>query len=147
MPLVETTIAPDEGLPKWKQGACVLVLGAKNRTSSIKVLMTQRRDGSGWTLPGGKPESGERAEQAALREVFEETGRVLLPQNIRHLYSGVEISGWVTTCFYYTEKFYGIDLTIKTKEGEPPYKWGEWEELFEGPFSDFSRRVFEQARL
>ncbi len=39
-----------------------------------EVLLVQRRDVPVWVLPGGGIELGERAEQAALREMFEETG-------------------------------------------------------------------------
>ncbi len=140
-------IASEPGLPSWKQGACSLVLGLETRTNEVKVLMTQRRDSSGWTLPGGKPEAGERAEQACIRETLEETGIILQPQNLRHLYSGVEIRGWVTTCFYYTNKFFYVNTNIQTREGEAPFKWGTWEELFDGPFGPFCKKVFEQARL
>jgi len=42
-----------------------------NRT---EVLLIQRRDVPVWVLPGGGIDLGERPEQAALREMFEETG-------------------------------------------------------------------------
>lgn len=149
MPTVEAMLERSgKDLPRWKQGACSLVLGVSSTSNEIKVLMTQRRDGSGWTLPGGKIEPGERAEQAGIRETFEETGIVLTPEKLRHLYSGVEITGWVTNCFYFTDKFFRIKAhLIQQREGEAPFKWGTWEELFEGPFGSFCQKVFEQARL
>jgi len=39
-----------------------------------EVLLIQRRDVPVWVLPGGGIDLGERPEQAALREMFEETG-------------------------------------------------------------------------
>jgi ADP-ribose pyrophosphatase YjhB (NUDIX family) len=37
----------------------------------------QRADGEGWAWPGGRLKDGETAEQAAMREFFEETPRAL----------------------------------------------------------------------
>lgn len=39
-----------------------------------KVLLTQREDNGQWCLPGGHMEAGETAEEAAVREAWEETG-------------------------------------------------------------------------
>lgn len=39
-----------------------------------KLLMGKRRDNGKWTLPGGHLEFGETPQQAAVRELFEETG-------------------------------------------------------------------------
>lgn len=39
-----------------------------------KVLLTRRTDNGRWCLPGGGIDSGESAEEACVREVWEETG-------------------------------------------------------------------------
>ena len=39
-----------------------------------KVLLTRRTDNGRWCLPGGGVDSGESAEEACVREVWEETG-------------------------------------------------------------------------
>jgi ADP-ribose pyrophosphatase YjhB (NUDIX family) len=39
-----------------------------------RVLLTRRREGDEWVLPGGSVETGEPPWEAVVREVFEETG-------------------------------------------------------------------------
>lgn len=39
-----------------------------------KILMTRRSDNGRWCLPGGGMDAGESAEEACMREVWEETG-------------------------------------------------------------------------
>lgn len=39
-----------------------------------KVLLTRRADNGDWCLPGGAMDAGESAEEACIREVWEETG-------------------------------------------------------------------------
>lgn len=42
-----------------------------------QILLSERTDGKGWNLPGGRVESGESDAQALVREVREETGLVV----------------------------------------------------------------------
>jgi 8-oxo-dGTP diphosphatase len=124
-----------------KQGVAVIVR-AQGNGGEIKILAAQRRDGSGWTLPGGKVDPGERARRAAVRECEEETGVRLRLSDIHHVYSGTELEGWVTNCFI--EGFIRLDCIPLTQQpGEAPCKWATWEELFEGPFGDFNRKIVE----
>ncbi len=46
----------------------------KRENNSVKVLVTQHSGHHGWDFPKGHLETGETSEQAALREVEEETG-------------------------------------------------------------------------
>jgi 8-oxo-dGTP pyrophosphatase MutT (NUDIX family) len=46
----------------------------RRRDSEIEVLLCGRHEDGLWALPKGTPEPGESLEQAALREVREETG-------------------------------------------------------------------------
>jgi 8-oxo-dGTP diphosphatase len=48
-----------------------------------RILMVSR-DGSRWSLPGGKPKSGEDLRDAAVRELIEETG--LLAVDMRYVF-------------------------------------------------------------
>jgi 8-oxo-dGTP pyrophosphatase MutT (NUDIX family) len=65
-----------------------------------KVLLREPKnhfDGYVWTFPKGRPDPGETAEQAALREVREETGVVA---HIERLIPGEFKGGTGTTIFY-----------------------------------------------
>lgn len=46
------------------------------------MLMVERDDGHGWALPGGHVDEGERAVDAALRELLEETGLAADPSSV-----------------------------------------------------------------
>lgn len=55
----------------------ILAASAVIRDESSRILLVQRAnmpDMGCWTLPGGRVDTGETLEQAAIREVFEETG-------------------------------------------------------------------------
>ena len=67
-------------------GANVLVLDGARR------LLLQRRTDSGlWGLPGGAMEPGETLEEAARREVREETGLAIGPLELLGLFSGEDL--------------------------------------------------------
>lgn len=46
----------------------------RRREGRVEVVLVARRRANLWVLPKGRPEPGETLEQAALREVAEETG-------------------------------------------------------------------------
>src|SRR5215208_5343119 len=49
-------------------------LGMVFNADQSEILLIQRRDLPVWVLPGGGIETGEKADEAVLREVLEETG-------------------------------------------------------------------------
>jgi len=55
----------------WAAGG---VVWRRDRTGALEVLVVHRPRYDDWTLPKGKLLDGERDEEAALREVEEETG-------------------------------------------------------------------------
>ncbi|MEC1626996.1 NUDIX hydrolase [Bacillus mojavensis] len=56
----------------YTEGAFVIVTNAKRQ-----ILLVKRKDVPLWDLPGGRVESGETPEAAAIREVMEETGYLI----------------------------------------------------------------------
>lgn len=67
-----------------------------------KWLLTKHKE-RGYEFPGGKVELGETAEEAAVREVMEETGAVLKTLNYLAQYYVVGKSGSVIKNVYYAE--------------------------------------------
>jgi 8-oxo-dGTP pyrophosphatase MutT (NUDIX family) len=54
------------------------------------ILLEKRRDCGWWGLPGGKVEPGESLIDAAVREVFEETGLTVEVTNLIGVYSDTD---------------------------------------------------------
>jgi 8-oxo-dGTP pyrophosphatase MutT (NUDIX family) len=57
------------------------------RNDDGKVLMIQRSDNGLWAVPGGAQDIGETTRQAAIREVYEETGYEIEIAGISGIYS------------------------------------------------------------
>jgi ADP-ribose pyrophosphatase len=62
--------------PLIQCGASVII------ASKDRILLQRRTDNEKWGLPGGSMEIGETLEETAAREVFEETGLMVLPGNL-----------------------------------------------------------------
>lgn len=63
--------------------SCVLIINGKNQ-----LLLQKRRDNGFWGYPGGAVELGESVEEAAKREVFEETGLIVNDLKLFGVFSG-----------------------------------------------------------
>ena len=99
-------------------GASIIVEDAQGR-----ILMQQRQDDGTWSYPGGRVEIGETTEQAARREVLEESGLrvgdmqlfgVLSGEPLHHIYpDGNEV--WGVDIVYISRDYTG---TLLPRDGE-----------------------------
>jgi 8-oxo-dGTP pyrophosphatase MutT (NUDIX family) len=71
----------------WLSTAAGVVLDADGR-----VLLGRRSDTGNWGLPGGIIDPGEEPADAAVREIYEETGVIAVPEAL----AAVSVSGVVT---------------------------------------------------
>ncbi len=71
--------------PKNINGAGVLIMDKDKR-----VLLQLRTDSNSWGIPGGCLNVGESLQDAAKREVFEETGLIVDNLKLFNVYSGEE---------------------------------------------------------
>ena len=58
------------------------------RDAQGRLLLQEKSSGEGWSLPAGAIEPGESPEQAVRREVLEETGLEVAPQEILGVFGG-----------------------------------------------------------
>lgn len=78
--------------PRQADAATIVRIGvaAIVRRDDGQILLERRSDCGWWGLPGGRVEPGESITEAALREVFEETGLTVRITGLVGLYSEPE---------------------------------------------------------
>lgn len=80
-----------------KAGAAVLVLDDKLEQC---LAISRGRDKRDWNLPGGHTEGNETPLQAAIRELYEETGITATPSNLKPVYKHGTAHVFLATDFF-----------------------------------------------
>lgn len=113
-----------------KHAACCLIL-----SDDGKVLAVSRKDDpTAFGMPGGKVDPGETPEEAAARELQEETG--LVASNLRKVFVHKEADGYTTHTFACE-----VSGEIDTSESGV-IRWVTPEVMFAGPFGAYNKRLW-----
>jgi 8-oxo-dGTP diphosphatase len=102
-------------------------------THARRVLFGRRRTRDGgfeWQLPGGWIEAGESPQQAACREVFEETGLELRDPRFVGITSNVFSTHSHSISLYYEAECVNQDsLIVARSEKCQDWEWRQWNAL------------------
>ncbi len=99
-----------------------------HRMRDRRMLVLRRSDNGKWNFPGGKVEPPENLEQAAAREVDEETGIKIRPTNIEMVFSnGTDDEG--TFIFVLFGSTITTDPVVTINSEHTEYRWVTAQEL------------------
>lgn len=122
-----------------KTEAAVVLMQRDGRILAV----SRKNDPNAFGLPGGKVDPGETAADAALRELFEETG--IQGRNPRLVHSYRTHDGRLVSTF-------AVTAEIPSVLGAPPgetgvVKWVEPSTLIAGPFGEYNKRLFDKVGI
>ena len=123
------------------QAVCALIFHPED---SNYILGVSRKDNDqAFGLVGGKVDPGETHEQAIIRETYEETDfRFTISSRLLEKLCEGEVD-YVCTTFVGTINFYPPIDWKGQKPGEGIIKWCTKQELFDGPFGEYNKTLFE----
>lgn len=115
--------------------ACCLIM-----TDDGHVLAVSRKnDPSAFGMPGGKVDPGETPEQAAARELQEETG--LIAKKLSQVFVRKDADGYTTYTFACE-----VEGEIDTPESGV-VRWVKPDVMFAGPFGNYNKRLWAKLGL
>ena len=127
--MVEARVVTDK-----RRGVAIIV---QRGSKVLACLRTSCRDMNGcWQFGGGAVEYGETTEQAAYRELYEETG--MLARNVTYLCDthGYTPEGEPMWTSFFTANCEGYEPQNNEPDKHGPWEWVEIEELLSRPIID-----------
>jgi 8-oxo-dGTP pyrophosphatase MutT (NUDIX family) len=121
----------------------VCTLLTQTDQDGVKILSVSRRDDTdAYGLPGGKVEPNETLENAAKRELLEETGVEAI--SLRPIFTCLCVGDvdYLTTTFI-VDRFKGTP----SNKGQGDVRWATPEELIDGPFGEYNVKLFSVAGI
>lgn len=116
-----------------KLGACVLI------ERDGKVLgVARKRDHNDWGLPGGKVDENETFAQAAVRELFEETGIRISESDLDRAsaFCALDRNAYVVVTYRAV-----TDAEPSQQPDEAPVAWVSWDDLKRGSMKQYNTEL------
>ncbi len=125
-------------LARWvlPHASCVYLTNNDGQVLAV----SRKNDSTKWGLPGGKKELLETDEQAAVRELYEETGLDVNVCHLRKIFEDIDDFEYWTTC-YYVCLIFNCDIK-KQIAGEGQVKWVDRDVLTSGIFGGYNTKAF-----
>jgi 8-oxo-dGTP pyrophosphatase MutT (NUDIX family) len=115
--------------------ACVLI---ECPITGMVLGVSRKDDPNAWGLPGGKVEGNEYSWNGANRELKEETGICANTCDLITLFS-------YERCVTYRLRIQDVIGSVGIQESGR-VAWVTWQQLFDGPFGDYNKRLYEAVR-
>ncbi len=126
-------------MKEQKTSVCVLLVNKEN--PNLFCGVSRKSDSQDFGIIGGKCESGETLEEAAIRETKEETGLNIF--NLRPVFSDFVKPNKIYYCTTFKADYSGV---IHTEE-KGVVKWVSKDELLNGSFGVYNKKLFDALKI